>query len=216
MQKKINTFTQAQAEFSAKYDRLQNLNEEQARQEKVFKALQADIHAIQAQQNSESNNSGQFLKQYQQETDLKTKQAGIQQFIQQLEHNRQLLMLELSDDKRSLISAYSDLMEATGNQYLQDIALKTVEPLRNAFLTIQQSADFMANLKSCENILRKNIDPFDFLMETFINLLLENGIKTGENTDPVIQKFTLNFAELDEIPDISPIKVQQMRKALQR
>lgn len=213
MQQHIDTFTQAQADFSAKYDRLQQLNKEQEKQEKIFKALQAEISEIQTQQGTDEN-AGQFLKLHQKSNELSNRIAGIKEFIATLEYKHQLLILELAESKPQLINAYSLLMEAKGNQALETIAENTLKPLRNAFYTITQSTAFTEKLRNFENITRKNIDPIDFLMKSFINLLLEKGIKTGEQDDQKTQEYTLNFKELDEIPDISPIKIKQARQAL--
>ncbi|ATW43510.1 hypothetical protein Q7Z28_11425 [Glaesserella parasuis] len=223
MQNKIEAFNQAQAEFSASYKHLKLLNEELNRQQRIFDALDVEIIEIQAQQEKGKNgeelpNAGKFLKLHQQEKELLAKQEGIQQFIQQIEHNRQCVTLDLVELKRRLIDGYSDLMESLANKAFDDLIAQISEPLSNAILTMMKSENFARVLREQENTFREDIDPFDHLMKFFFEKLTEKTEKAlrtaGETASPDILKYQLNYSELDEIPDISPIKLKQQREAL--
>ncbi|QLB43576.1 hypothetical protein [Mannheimia pernigra] len=220
MQEKIDGFTQANAEFSAGYQHLASLKEELNRQEKILIGLDNEISNLQAVQSKSENsedvpNAGVFLKHYQKEQELIAKRSGIRQFIQQISHNIDVLTLDLAEKKRGLINLHSELMEGLGGAMIEELAAQIAPALRNAILTIQTSANFAEFLRNRENILRKNIDPFDYLMNVFIETLTEKARSdAGEAPDDEALKYQLNHNELDEIPDISPIKLQQKRQAL--
>ncbi len=222
MQEKFEAFKQAQAEFSASFKHLQSLNKEIDRQEKILNALDVELADNQAAQEKGKNSAelpkaGQFLKLYQQKKELTVKKAGIQQFIQQIAHNRQALELDLVEYKRRLINAHSDLMEALSNQIFEALSEQITEPLNNAILTMMKSAHFIELLRNRENTLRENIDPLEFILDVFLNNVKDKMQKyKGEITNQEILKYQLNFNELDEIPEISPIKLQQLRQALKQ
>ncbi|MCW9698140.1 hypothetical protein [Avibacterium sp. 20-129] len=216
MQIKIDEFQQANADFSAGLYQLENLEKEIERQEKIIQALDVEIAELSnaEQQSGEKPNSEEFIKAYKKAQEAQSKRAGIAQFIQQLQHNKQMLLLDLAEKKQHLINAYSSLLEARGEQIFDEIIAQICQPLANALLAISQSITFKNDLRQRENILRKTIDPMDFLLSQFMQKLEESGVKYLNQKDPTIAAYQINAAQLDQIPDISPIKAKQMREAL--
>ena len=55
-----------------------------------------------------------------------------------------------------------------------------------------------------------------FLLNQFMQKLEQKGATLLNQKDPTLAAYKLDAEQLDKIPDISPIKAQQMREALKR
>ncbi|MDU7462953.1 MAG: hypothetical protein E7K78_01840 [Haemophilus haemolyticus] len=220
LQQKIDLFHQVKADFSAGLHQLEAQNKEIDRQSKIVLALDSEISELEAQ-GKETNghdlpDSENFMKLYGKEREARDKRAGVRKFIQQLQHNREELTLDLVETKRRLIAAHSDLLESSGEKILDELAEKIAQPLANALQAISQADGFKTDLRNRENILRQNIDPMAFLLNRFMQKLEENGVTLLNQKDPNLGAYKLDFEQLDKIPDISPIKAQKMRESLKR
>lgn len=220
MQQKIDLFNQTQADFSAGLHQLEALNKEIDRQSKIVLALDGEISELETQGKETNGNdlpdSDNFMKFYGKEREARDKRAGVRKFIQQLQHNREELTLDLAETKRRLIAAHSDLLESAGEKILNELAEKIAQPLANALQAISQADGFKTDLRNRENILRQNIDPMGFLLNQFMQKLEQKGATLLNQKDPTLAAYKLDAEQLDKIPDISPIKAQQMREALKR
>ncbi|QIA76060.1 hypothetical protein [Rodentibacter caecimuris] len=220
MQHKIEQFTQHQAEFSAGLHQLETLDKEIDRQNKIILALDNEISELEEQGKATNGqalpDSDLFMKFYSKEREARDKRAGVRQFVKQLQHNRECLTLDLSETKRRLIHAHSDLVESAGEKIIDEITSQICQPLANALQAISLSEGFKADLRNRENILRKNIDPLDFILTLFMQKLEQKGVKLLNQKDRTILAYKLDFEQLDKIPDISPIKANQLRQALRQ